>query len=128
MKAEEIVEKLRKMTQVTIDLSMLQQRYKQPGIEFQTETVDRLLKQGIDIDVVNAPVILVGEESIRMVSRRIELGEELTVPLGCVKIFLYNWLHLDLVDTLSNQSVKETQIIRLAFSNEKSVTDEEFLV
>lgn len=112
----EIVEKIREITDVFLINNNFAATYEQPDMEYQLKTVARLLKEGIEIDVVKAPVILTtGGTSAMMVSRRLE-NEDLTVPDGC-RIHIYTWF-----------IVKGIEIIRLAFSDKNVEVHEECLV
>jgi len=102
--AENIVNQLRENTDRFISKMNLPEvkevcRYKQSDKKIQLDFVDKLLKNGINVEVVNKPVCLIEDENkenqvvILMKTRQIvNLKEGINIEENFKSIFLYIWV------------------------------------
>jgi len=86
MTAKELVDKIR----YNIPEGVL---YKQPDMDKQTETIQKLLDAGIDVMIVDKPIVYYNKERILLKTYIIE-KYEIIIPQGTKAILIWCWYEL----------------------------------
>ena len=86
----DLVRMIRKTSQIGIDV-LPDGLYRQPPINTQTIIIDKLLKDGIKIDIVNAPVFLLEDDSVGMMKSYKIYDNKFTPDATTKQIFILAW-------------------------------------